>query len=211
MYGLTPNTMHSLITTDICVNRTTKTHMYICFSPYTHTDLCLMLRRGLTLLLCSSHTWRSLDASDLLLGDIYWPKYKVTHPFFLNFSLSFFLLYISPSNITTRSPLICHENCLHITPLQVTCTIYHFMHLDRSIAIWLGIQIPIYTWPHKCVCKKVFLFLCYSLCKVTNASGTSSLPNLAVDCLKNVTDINATLATAAICYFFRQAFGLFFI
>ncbi len=33
MYGLTPNTMQSLITTDVCVNCTTQTHMYICSSP----------------------------------------------------------------------------------------------------------------------------------------------------------------------------------
>lgn len=154
MYGLTPNTMHSLITTDVCVNRTTKTHMYICFSPYTHTDLCLMLRRGLTLLLCSSHTWRSLDASDLLLGDIYWPKYKVTHPFFSQFLA--LVLFANTFRHRIQQPEALWsvmKTVFTLLLLQVTCTIYHFMHLDQSIAIWLGIQIPIYTGPHKCVCK----------------------------------------------------------
>lgn len=113
-----------------------------------------MLLRGLTLLLCSSHTWRSLDASDLLLGDIYWPKYKVTHPFFLHFSLSFFpLTHLAIIYNNQKSSDL--SNCLHITPLIMTgyyLSLYAFGSINCYVIGYAKSNLHLAT--KTCLCKK---------------------------------------------------------
>ncbi len=150
------------------------------------------------------------------------PNTKSHTHFVLNFSLSFFFAN------TFRHPIQQPEALWSVMKTFFTLLLCWWHVLFIIWCIWIDQLLSDWVYKFQFTLGhinvslqngyiQVFLFLCYSLCKVTNASGMSSLPNLAVEllknvsCLKNVTDINATLATAAICYFSGKLLVFFYI
>lgn len=127
MYGLTHNTMNSLITTEVSVHRTTQTHVYLFFFPmHSHwiaSDAPVCANTATE----SRRQWSAVRRHLLAQIQSHTPLFS---PFL---------------TLVLRSPLICKPNWILFPPLLMPGTIYH-----KNVSLQNGYKSSFFNSPAIC-------------------------------------------------------------